>query len=198
MIRGTLSRRGFLVRRWQRPQFGPAYRTGLPAKCSRLTKKLSRLRGRRSGRMTARSGAIGTGGQGYLVMTELVRKRPNVRLVAVCDVDATRRKAAIAKSKLQGIERVWRLPRIARTQRHRRRYRRHARPLARPDRRRRACAGKDVYCEKPYDPHDRRGQDSHRSRQARATGSSRSAPINAPTRVSAWRASWCVTAGSAR
>jgi predicted dehydrogenase len=48
--------------------------------------------------------AIGTGGQGYLVMTEAVQKRPNVRLVAACDVDANRRKAAIAKSGLKGVD----------------------------------------------------------------------------------------------
>src|SRR5262249_20390429 len=44
--------------------------------------------------------AIGTGGQGSRVMTEAVLKRPGVELVAACDVDANRRRAAIAKSKL--------------------------------------------------------------------------------------------------
>jgi len=48
-------------------------------------------------------GAIGVGGQGYRVMTEIVQKRPGVELVAACDVDANRLREAIAKSGLPGV-----------------------------------------------------------------------------------------------
>ena len=105
MIRGTLSRRGFLGA----AMAALTIRAGLPIWFAREVlaadeEALATSRKKVGPNDCTVLGAIGTGGQGYLVMTELVRKRPNVRLVAACDVDATRRKAAIAKSKLQGIE----------------------------------------------------------------------------------------------
>ena len=47
-------------------------------------------------------------------------------------------------------------------------------------------AGKDVYCEKPMTPHDRRGPPGRRDGQARPSRSSPSASSRPPTRAGRW------------
>jgi predicted dehydrogenase len=105
MIRETLSRRGFV----RAAIAALTIRTGIPIWFAREVlaadeESVANSRKKVGPNDRTTLGAIGTGGQGYLVMTEAVRKHPNVRLVAACDVDATRRRAAITKSELQGIE----------------------------------------------------------------------------------------------
>ena len=105
MVTGALSRRGFLSRSMAALTMG----AGLPYWFAREVlaaeeDAVARARKKVGPNDRIALGAIGTGGQGYLVMTEAVQKRANVQLVAACDVDATRRSAAIAKSKLRGID----------------------------------------------------------------------------------------------
>ncbi|SIO24679.1 Predicted dehydrogenase [Singulisphaera sp. GP187] len=100
----TLSRRGFVGASMAALTLG----AGLPAWFAREVISDEEERTAKESKPVApndriRLGAIGTGGQGYLVMTEAVKKRPGVELVAACDVDANRRRAAIAKSKLKGV-----------------------------------------------------------------------------------------------
>lgn len=102
--RWTLSRRGFVGASMAALTIG----AGLPAWFAREVVSDEEERASRESKPVSpndriRLGAIGTGGQGYLVMTEAVKKRPGVELVAACDVDANRRRAAIVKSKLKGV-----------------------------------------------------------------------------------------------
>jgi predicted dehydrogenase len=150
MVRGTLSRRGFLSRSMAALTMG----AGLPYWFAREVlaaeeDAVAKARKRVGPNDRIALGAIGTGGQGYLVMTEAVQKRANVQLVAACDVDATRRRAAIAKSKLRGIDEYGDFRELLQRQDI------DAVTVVTPDHWHALIAvaalraGKDVYCEKP-------------------------------------------------
>jgi predicted dehydrogenase len=104
MPKGKLSRRGFLGASLASLTIG----AGLPVWYAREVLNESRSKRTVARKRVAPSdrialGAIGVGGQGYRLMTEAVQKRPDVELVAACDVDANCLQAAIAKSGLDGI-----------------------------------------------------------------------------------------------
>jgi predicted dehydrogenase len=95
MERGNLSRRGFLRR-----SLAVMAAAGLPAWYARETFAAEQRAAARARRADANSrivmGAIGCGGQGNYILDQ-ARRDPNVRMVAVCDVDANRRKATAKK-----------------------------------------------------------------------------------------------------
>ena len=109
MPRGKLSRRGFLAASFA----SLTALTGLPAwyvreilKRGEVESALDAIDKRR--RKVAASdrialGAIGVGGQGYRLMIEAPKKRPDVELVAACDVDADCLAEAIAKSRIDDV-----------------------------------------------------------------------------------------------
>jgi predicted dehydrogenase len=104
MPNGKLSRRGFLGVSLASLTIG----AGLPVWYAREVMNEARSKRAVARKRVAPSdrialGAIGVGGQGYRLMTEAVQKRPDVELVAACDVDANCLQAAIAKSGLDGI-----------------------------------------------------------------------------------------------
>ncbi len=91
MVRGTLSRRGFLSRSMAALTIG----AGLPYWFAREVLAAEEEADANSRKKVGPNdrialGAIGTGGQGYRVMTEAVQKRADFlsSLVAACDVDA--------------------------------------------------------------------------------------------------------------
>ena len=99
MPRGTLSRRGFLRATMASMTLG----AGLPGWFAREVIAGEEEQGAAGRRRVGPNdriamGAIGVGGQGYRVMTEAVGKRPNVAMVAACDVDKGRLDAAVTKS----------------------------------------------------------------------------------------------------
>src|SRR5438105_2759646 len=96
MERGNLSRRGFLRR-----SLAAMAAAGLPAWYARETFAAEqRETAARARKADANSrivlGAIGCGGQGTHIM-DRAREDKNVQVVAVCDVDANRRKATAKK-----------------------------------------------------------------------------------------------------
>jgi predicted dehydrogenase len=104
MPNGKLSRRGFLGVSLASLTIG----AGLPVWYAREVMNEARSKRAVARKRVAPSdrialGAIGVGGQGYRLMTEAVQKRPDVELVAACDVDASCLQAAITKSGLDGV-----------------------------------------------------------------------------------------------
>ena len=104
MPNGKYSRRGFLAASLASLTIGagiPVWYAREVVDRARSKRDLARKRVAPSDRIAL--GAIGVGGQGYRLMTEAVQKRPDVELIAACDVDAGCLRAAIAKSGLEGI-----------------------------------------------------------------------------------------------
>lgn len=150
MPNGMLSRRGFLGAALASLTLG----TGLPAWYAREVADRARSKRARARKRVAPSdrialGAIGVGGQGYRLMTEAVQKRPDVELIAACDVDADCLRAAIEKSELDGVVGYNDFRDLLR------RRDIDAVTIATPDHWHTPIgvaamrAGKDVYCEKP-------------------------------------------------
>jgi len=99
----------------------------------------------------------------------------DVQVLAVCDVDTTRRDSAkatvekplrrrIEDGRLQGLRRLQRLSRSPEAQRHRRRRHRHPRPLAHHHRHRGLQGEKGHLLREAADAHHPRGEVHHRRR----------------------------------
>ena len=134
LVRGSLSRRGFMDRSLAALTIG----AGLPlwyareVLASEEESALAPAEPERGPNDQIVMGAIGVGGQGTGDM-KWAKSKPGVKFVAVCDVDAERRKKA-ADDHRQRLSSICRFSRDACQGEARCRDDRHGRSLARPDR----------------------------------------------------------------